>query len=155
MGYNTLKRECMSQFKEIQPGDEIKEVIKAAFDTDMDVQGEWGYTKELATIIKNSEGIKQMEHTLAMMRAYIEMNMTLEKEERYGSINLNETNREEQDGFHKVTYEISAMKEDEYAGFIDEYKEGHSKPEFDISDHFKRRKEATLVREVTHWFKLV
>ena len=145
----------MSNFKEIQPGDDIKEVIKAAFDTDIEVKGEWGYTKEFATVIEDSEGIKQVEHTLAMMRAYIEMNMTLEKEERYGSINLNETDREVLDGFHKVTYEISAMKEDEYAGFIDEYKEGHSKPDFDISDHFKRRKEATLIREVHHWFNVV
>ena len=130
-------------------------MIKAAFDADLDVKGEWGYTKELASIIESSEHIKQVEHTLATMRAYIEMNMTLEKEERYGSINLNEKDREEIDGFHKVTYEISAMKEDEYAGFIDEYKEGHAQEGFDISDHFKRRKEATLIREVTHWFKVL
>ncbi|PHR59533.1 MAG: hypothetical protein COA44_00905 [Arcobacter sp.] len=145
----------MSQFIEIQPGDDIKEVIKAAFDTDIKVKGEWGYTKELATAIQGSDQVTQVEHTLAMMRAYIEMNMTLQKEDRYGSINLNETSREEQDGFHKVRYEISAMKEDEYAGFIKEYKEGHSKPEFDISDHFKRRKESTLIREVIHWFKVL
>lgn len=145
----------MSSFKDIQPGDDIKEVIKAAFDADLEVKGEWGYTKKLSTVIENDEQIKQIEHTLAMMRAYIEMSMTLEKEERYGSINLNETNREEEGSFHKVTYEISAMKEDEYAGFIDEYKEGHSKPEFDISDHFKRRKEATLIREVIHWFEVL
>lgn len=145
----------MSKFIEIPPGDEIRKVIKAAFDTDMDVKGEWGYTKELATMISDSEDIQQVEHTLAMMRAYIEMNMTLEKEDRYGSINVNEKQREVLDGFHKVSYEISAMKEDEYAGFIDEYKMGHAKPDFDISDHFKRRKEATLIREVQHWFKVV
>jgi len=144
----------MSNFKEIQPGDDIKEVIKAAFDTEMVVKGEWGYTQELATIIQGSEQVKQTEHTLAMMRAYIEMNMTLEKEERYGSINLNETARESIDGFDKVTYQISAMKEDEYANFIAEYKEGHATPGFDISGHFTRRKEATLIREVTHWFKV-
>ena len=145
----------MNNFMQIQPGDKIKEVIKAAFDTDLEVEGEWGYTKELSTIIENSDEIKQVEHTLAMMRAYIEMNMTLQKEERYGSINLNETHREEEGDSHKVTYEISAMKEDEYAGFIDEYKEGHAQEGFDISDHFKRRKEATLIREVNHWFKVL
>jgi hypothetical protein len=135
----------MSIFKEILPGDDIKEVIKAAFDADLDVKGEWGYSKELASIIQDDEHIKEIEHTLATMRAYIEMNMTLEKVERYGSINLNEKDRVKDGSFHKVTYEISAMKEDEYAGFIDEYKKGHSKPEFDISDHFKRRKESTLI----------
>ncbi|HIC44336.1 MAG TPA: hypothetical protein EYO73_08660 [Sulfurimonas sp.] len=145
----------MSIFKEILPGDDIKEVIKAAFDADLDVKGEWGYSKELASIIQDDEHIKEIEHTLATMRAYIEMNMTLEKVERYGSINLNEKDRVKDGSFHKVTYEISAMKEDEYAGFIDEYKKGHSKPEFDISDHFKRRKESTLIREVTHWFDVL
>lgn len=145
----------MSNFKQIQPGDDIKEVIKAAFDADIEVKGEWGYTQALASVIENSEQIKQVEHTLATMRAYIEMNMTVQKEDRYGSINLNEKDREEEGGFHKVTYEISAMKENEYAGFIDEYKAGHSQPEFDISDHFKRRKEATLTRKVTHWFEVL
>jgi len=145
----------MNDFKEIQPGDDIKEVIKAAFDADLEVRGEWGYSKDLCTIIQESEELKQLEHTLATMRAYIEMNMTVEKEDRYGSINLNEKDRQEDDGFHKVIYEISAMKEDEYAAFIDEYKQGHAQEGFDISDHFKRRKETTLIREVTHWFKVV
>jgi len=142
-------------FKEIQPGDDIKEVIKAAFDTDMEVKGEWGYSQELSSIIEDNESVKQVEHTLATMRAYIEMNMTLEKEDRYGSINVNEKEREEKDSFHKVSYEVTAMKEEKYAFFINEYKQGHSKPEFDISDHFKRRKEATLLRQVTYWFKVV
>jgi len=150
----------MKNFQEIKPGDDIKEVIKAAFDADLEVSGEWGYTKELATIIKDSQiPVNQAEHTLASMRAYLEMNMTLEKEERYGSINLSEKDRveEKEEGrlFHKVSYEISAMKEDIYADFIKEYKEGHSKPDFDISDHFKRRKEATLLRDVIYWFEIL
>jgi len=148
----------MSDFIQIQPGDDIKKVIKAAFDADLDVSGEWGYTQELATVIDDSEQVSQLEHTLASMRAYIEMNMTLEKEDRYGSINLNEKDREElqtDEGlFHKVDYEVSAIKEDLYADFINEYKEGHATPGFDISDHFKRRKVATLIRDVVYWFKI-
>jgi hypothetical protein len=155
-----VKKEIdMPSFQEIKPGDDIQEVIKAAFDAELEVSGEWGYTKELASVIKDSEHINQVEHTLASMRAYIEMNMTLEKEERYGSINLNEKDRvevkDDSKRFHKVTYEISAMKEDVYADFINEYKEGHSKPSFDIGDHFKRRKEETLLREVIYWFEVV
>ncbi len=149
----------MKNFQEIKPGDDIKEVIKAAFDAELAVSGEWGYTKELATMINDSQTpLNQVEHTLASMRAYLEMNMTLDKDERYGSINLSEKNRVEvqEDArlFHKVSYEISAMKENVYADFIDEYKQGHSKPDFDISDHFKRRKDATLLRDVIHWFEI-
>ena len=84
--------------------------------------------------------------------------MTREKEDRYGRINLKEKDRVEvKDGnklFHKVTYEISAMKENVYADVINEYKEGQSKPDFDIRDHFKRRKDETLLREVIYWFEI-
>ena len=148
----------MSEFIQIQPGDDIAKVIKAAFDADLQVTGEWGYTQDLASVIENSAQVKQLEHTLASMRAYIEMNMTLEKEKRYGSINLNEKDREEikdEEGlFHKVSYEVSAMKEDVYADFINEYKQGHATVGFDIGDHFKRRKEATLIRDIIYWFRI-
>ncbi|HFD14222.1 MAG TPA: hypothetical protein ENJ34_02860, partial [Epsilonproteobacteria bacterium] len=56
--------------------------------------------------------------------------------------------------YDKVTYEITAMKESIYTEFIKEYKEEYGKTTFDLNAHFKRRKEATLHREVTHWFSL-
>ncbi len=91
------------------------------------------------------------------MRAYIEMNMTLPEEERYGSINPKEIEREsfsEADSLYdKVTYEVSGMKENLYADFINEYKNNAEKPGFDLADHFNRRKEATLKRTVVHWFE--
>jgi len=46
------------------------------------------------------------------------------------------------------------MKEDLYTAFIKEYKEGYGKENFDLIEHFKKRKEATLTREVTHYFKV-
>ena len=46
------------------------------------------------------------------------------------------------------------MREETYAAFIDEYKEGYGKGSFDMEDHFKRRKDATHKREVTHWFDI-
>jgi hypothetical protein len=102
--------------------------------------------------------IDQFEHTFAPMRAYIEMNMTLTKEERYGSINPHEIKREEIREadlvYDKVTYEVTGMKEDLYAFFIDEYKANSEKPDFDLADHFNRRKEATLKRTVEHWFEI-
>ncbi len=149
----------MSTFKQITSNNNLKEVIKSAFDTDLDVNGGWGYTQSLSTVIEETElSAIQLEHTLSSMRAYIEMNMTKEKAERYGSINLNETSREQiqKDGFtyDKVVYEITAMKEDTYALFIKEYKKGYGTEGFDLNEHFKRRKEATLTRVIIHWFEV-
>ncbi|MEY3001864.1 MAG: hypothetical protein RLZZ428_239 [Pseudomonadota bacterium] len=149
----------MSLFVPIANGDDIKEVIKTAFDADLPVAGSWGYTQEAPTIIlQTSQPLTQLEHMLASMRSYIEMNMTLPPQERYGSINLNESNRVQIQSNHtlydKVSYEITAMKEETYNAFIQEYKEGLGNEGFDIADHFARRKAATLTREVTYWFAI-
>jgi len=149
----------MSTFKTLSCNGDLKEIIKAAFSTDLDIDGAWGYTKELATQIKNTDiPMHQFEHTFASMRAYVEMNMTCEKEDRYGSITLNETSREsltlDTVNYHKVTYEVTAMQESIYASFIQEYKDNYGEKDFDLSAHFKKRKKETLYRDVTHWFQL-
>ena len=148
----------MPTFSPINSSDPINEIIKSAFDMEVSLSGGWGYTQESATVIHSTNNLpaNQFEHTLATMRAYIEMNMTLVEEERYGSINPNETHREEvvlnHKTYHKVSYEVTGMKEDIYAGFINQYKKGYGTPEFDMSEHFKQRKAATLHRNVIHWF---
>ena len=148
----------MADFKKLNSTDEIKEIIQSAFDTTLDISGNWGYSKEEPTIIHSTDGITRTlyEHKFASMRAYIEMNMTLPKEDRYGSINVNELSREEiieeKKIYDRVTYEISAMREDRYALFIDEYKDGYGKDWFDIDEHFRNRKLATLIREEVYWF---
>lgn len=124
---------------------------------DLDISGDWGYTEASSTVIHSSTNpIVQLEHIFASMRAYTEMSMTREKEARYGSINVNETSRDElsQDtrSYHKVVYEVTAMKEEAYTDFIKEYKEKSEEAGFDMADHFQRRKDATVTREVTHWF---
>jgi len=149
----------MSTFPVLQCDDDLKQIIKAAFDSDLDIKGSWGYTQETATIILSSPApLVQFEHMFASMRAYVEMNMTLAEEERYGSINLNEVAREqipiENLLYDKVTYEVSAMNEKIYASFIAAYKEGYGTEGFDMTEHFKKRKEATLKRKVTHWFEI-
>lgn len=149
----------MSTFKQLEKTDNIKEILKSAFDSDLPVSGSWGYTKDDATFIDTSDiPAPQIEHVFASMRAYIEMNMTLPEEERYGSINLNEQTREEltlnNQTYHKVTYELTAMQEVLYKSFIKEYKEAYGTKSFDLSEHFERRKEATLTRSVIHWFAL-
>ncbi len=144
------------EFKEIEAEDDLKNFIKVVFNADLNVSGAWGYSKELATVIEqsNNGSIAQVEFTLATMRAYLEMNMTLDEDERYGAINLNELSRVVDGKYEKVTYEVSAIKELEYKKFIDEYKEKSEYPDFDMTEHFNRRKEATLKREVIHWFYL-
>jgi len=149
----------MFKFEQLKSDNDLKEVIKAAFDADLSVSGDWGYTQELATIIESSEvPVKQLEHMIASMRTYIEMNMILPKEERYGSINLNEIHREqiaiEPYVYDKVTYEITAMREETYAVFINEYKEGLGTEGFDITEHFNQRKKATITRNEEYWFEV-
>ncbi len=144
------------QFKEIEVENNLQELVKVAFNSDLKLDGAWGYSQALATVIKegNSGSLAQIEFTLATMRAYLEMNMTLSEEERYGAINLQELSRERiDDSYDKVEYEISAIKELEYKAFIKEYKENLEKSDFDMSEHFARRKSATLKRKVLHWFK--
>lgn len=149
----------MITFDQLSDDDKIQEVIKSAFDADIPIDGSWGYTKEASTIITTSDTpYAQTEHMFASMRAYIEMNMTQDETSRYGSINVNELCREEitidTHMYHKVSYEITAMIESLYTIFIKEYKENYGKKDFNLTEHFKKRKEATLKREVTHWFKL-
>ena len=149
----------MIAFEQLQSHNDLKEVIKAAFDADLAVTGDWGYTQELATIIQSTDQpLKQLEHMIASMRTYIEMNMTLPEEERYGSINLNEIDREQKHVgelvYDKVTYEITAMKEKSYTAFIKEYKEGLGTESFDITEHFNQRKKATITRNEDYWFEV-
>ncbi len=149
----------MPSFESIQSQDPIKEIIKSAFDLELDISGGWGYTQKDATVIHSTNGIpvEQLEHTLANMRAYIEMNMTLPKSERYGSINPTEVSREvvvmDTHRYVKVSYTVTGMQEELYADFINEYKKLYGSEGFDMSNHFKRRKEATLTRHVEHWFQ--
>jgi len=149
----------MTTFKRLQENTDIQELIKSTFDTDLPLAGSWGYTQEKASIIEalpDGMPLLQLEHMLTSIRAHLEMNITQEPENRYGAVNANERAREEikseEGSFDKVTYEITAMKEDLYNAFIKEYKEGYGKENFDLNDHFKRREAATLTREVIHYF---
>ena len=149
----------MPSFKQLSCSDDLKNIIKAAFDSNLDITGAWGYTKELSTeIITTDIPLKQFEHIFASMRAYIEMNMTLEAEDRYASINANELSRETLSAdnkiYHKTTYTITAIRESRYAYFIKEYKDNYGKKDFDLNAHFAKRKKETLEREAIHWFTL-
>ena len=151
----------MTTFKQLQEDLDIHDLIKSTFDADLPLTGSWGYSKERATIIEaipQNMTRLQLEHMVTSIRAHLEMNITQEIENRYGAINAKERTREEvksQEGvFDKVIYEITGMKEELYGRFIKEYKEGYGKEEFDLNEHFIRRGEATLTREVIHYFEV-
>lgn len=149
----------MLKFEQLKSDNDLKEIIKSAFDADLAVSGAWGYTQALATIIESIDlPLAQLEHMIASMRAYIEMNMTLQKADRFGNINLNEIDREQEYVgdmvYDKVTYEITAMKEDTYTSFINAYKEGYGTEGFDMTEHFNQRKKATLTRNEVYWFEV-
>ena len=144
---------------QIESNENINEIIQTVFDADLSIDGDWGYTREHATIIKETTmPLPQLEHTIASMRTHLDMSMTRSEEERYGGINLNEIDREEYHSdsqlYHKVTYAITAIKEKEYNAFIEEYKEGYGGKDFDLSGHFERRKKATLEKTEVYWFKI-
>jgi len=151
----------LPSFKEISDPTPLGEIIKSAFDTSLPVSGGWGYTQEGATVLESNRQkipLSQYEHRLISMRSYLEMNMTQEEHTRYGSINVTEISRETYQTdrmiYDKVIYEVRAMPEAMYASFVDEYKTHYGNESFDLDDHFKRRREATLLRNVTYWFEV-
>jgi hypothetical protein len=151
----------MTNFNELPEQENIQKFIKDTFAVDFPLSGDWGYNQEKATVIESlPQGMppKQLQHTLTTIRAHLEMNITQEQDKRYGGINANEKSREiisnDTKVFEKVNYEITAIKEDLYNAFIKEYKAGYESEELDLNEHFKRRKEATLIREIVHYFEV-
>jgi hypothetical protein len=143
--------------KQLEPVDNIQKLIKEVFDVDLDISGGWGYDYKNPLIIKYVTIPKeQFIHMSASMRANIEMNMTLNEDERYGAINLILKNKKEiikdNKTYTVASFKITAINEKIYANFIQEYKDNYGKKEFDLSDHFKRRKENTIIRNIDYWF---
>jgi hypothetical protein len=145
----------MNRFEPISSDDPIRDVIKQAFDMDMVVDGGWGYSADMPIILHaNSMPPKQLQHTLASMRAHLEMGMTLPPDKRYGGSNLPDLCRPAvQQHIEAVTYRVTAMPESDYADFIKIYKEKYGTEGFDMEAHFNARKEATLEREITVLFE--
>jgi len=151
----------MVHFNPLPQETNIQKLIKETFDANLPLSGDWGYSKERATIIDSlpqNMPLSQLQHTLTTIRTHLEMNIMQDPENRYGAINANEKAREQNKSdtgiFDKVTYEITAIKEDLYNTFIKEYKEGYGKDKFDLNVHFQRRKEATLTRKITYYFEV-
>jgi len=145
-------------FEPIAPVDDMAGVIEEVFGVKLDISGGWGYDNNSAVKVNSLDiPIDQFIHTFASIRANIEMNLTLE-EDRYGGINVNFVNGEqieiENKMYDRITFTITAMKETDYAKFIQEYKDNYGKnKDFDMDEHFKRREEATISVEADYWFE--
>jgi hypothetical protein len=147
----------MIDFKEIDKVDNLQEVIKEVFEIELDVAGDWGYNEQRALVIQDSDiPLQQLQHTLATIRAQIEMSLALPEEKKYGSINVQESGREsitkDKITYEVVSFSITAMLKSVYAQFIQEYKDGYGKNDFDIEGHFQQREENTIRRDVKFWF---
>ncbi|MDQ7047299.1 MAG: hypothetical protein Q9M39_06655 [Sulfurovum sp.] len=151
----------MRTFHTLQKSTNIQELIKETFDADLPIAGDWGYSKDSASILTalpHGMPLLQLQHTLTTIRAHLEMDITQEKNHRYSAINANEISREAQQlnglNYQKVTYKVTAIKADLFKKFIGEYKNGYEKESFDLNAHFKKREAATLTREVVHYFEI-
>jgi len=145
------------EFQTLPVVDDISEVIEDVFGVKLDINGGWGYDNTSALIVgKLDTDVDQFIDMFCNMRANIEMNLTLEEQDRYAGINLSFKESKEFEINNKVydivSFEITAMKETVYSQFIKEYKENYGKQEFDLSEHFKKRKESTVTRYVDYWF---
>lgn len=145
-------------FEAIEPVDDIQGVIQDVFGVNLDIEGDWGYEPNRAVIVNSLEiPIDQFLHMFATIRANIEMNMTLEEDDRYGGIKVNFIDGKQFEIDNKtydmITFEITAMKEKDYADFIQEYKDNYGiNSDFDMEDHFKRREEKTISVQADFWF---
>jgi len=147
------------EFKQIELVENISEVILDVFSVKLDISGGWGYSHKDAVIVNSLEmPIDQFLNMFATIRANIEMNLTLEEDERYGGINVHFVDGEqftiENQTFDHIRFEITAMREKEYATLIQEYKDNYGKnSDFDMDAHFQKRKELTIKVESDFWFK--
>jgi len=145
----------MATFPTITNEGDLRAMIARVYETDLAVSGGWGYNRESATQLHPMPFPKaQVQFNLAHMRVYLEMNITQPESDRYGGIDLQEIEREQMGDLERIRYRVTGIPEAKYNAFIDEYKEGYGKEDFDLSDHFARRKAATLTREIEYWFDL-
>jgi hypothetical protein len=147
------------EFKQIEPVDDISGLIKEVFDVKLDISGGWGYDYKTSVVVHSLDtSIDQFLNLFANLRANIEMNMTLEEDDRYGGINVHFLDGEqfsiENKTYDHITFEVTAIKEKEYAKLIKEYKDNYGKnQDFDMDKHFKKREELTIKKVADFWFE--
>ena len=147
------------EFKQITPVDDMSGLVEEVFDVKLDISGGWGYDYKTSVIVNSLDtSIDQFLNLFANLRANIEMNMTLEEDDRYGGINVHFLDGEqftiENKTYDHIRFEVTAMREKEYAKVIQEYKDNYGKNEnFDMDKHFKKREELTIKIVADFWFE--
>ena len=144
------------KFNKLDPVDDLQSFIRQHFDIDLPVKGGWGYDADAPVVVLPHPTLpkNQIEQIFATILANIEMNLMFEKGEGFSGINVKEISRNEMGEIERVEYEITAMPEKRYADFIEEYKEGYGKDDFDLEDHFRRRDAETIRRVINLYFKV-
>lgn len=148
-----------NMFEKIDLVDDLSGVINDIFQVELDIDGGWGYDNNNPVIVNSLKmPINEFLDMFAMIRSNIEMNLMLDEEKRFSGINVNfiEGKQVKIDNkiFDVLTYEISAIKEKEYAFFIQEYKDNYGKNlQFDLNDHFERRKKSSISIQTDFWFE--
>ncbi|MEA3354718.1 MAG: hypothetical protein U9Q33_12980 [Campylobacterota bacterium] len=147
------------EFDKLPPVDDLAGLLDDVFGVKLNVSGGWGYDNNTALEVGELEvPVDQFIHMFASMRANVEMNLTLEEEDRFGAINVNLKEAKQFDiegkSYDIFTFDITAMPEKVYADFIQEYKDNYGKnKDFDMDDHFKRREQSTVHIESDFWFE--
>jgi hypothetical protein len=147
------------EFKQIERVEDMSGLILEVFDVKLDISGGWGYDNKNPIVVNSLDmPIDQFLNLFANLRANIEMNLTLEEDERYGGINVHFLDGEqfsiENRTYDHITFEVTGMREKEYATIIQEYKDNYGKNEnFDMDKHFKKRKELTIKLVSDFWFE--
>ncbi len=147
----------IKNFEKAQDVENIKETIKNIFDLDLEVSGGWGYNQQSALKIEKIESsFEQFAHTFAIMRANVEMNIMQDESNRYSGLNVHIEDKDEitkDDITYKIiSFKITATQTEQNNKFIKEYKENYGKADFDITEHFLKRKEAAITRTTECWF---
>lgn len=145
------------EFENLSAVDDISGLIEDIFSVKLDISGGWGYNNDSALEVNNIDiPQEQFFQMFASMRANIEMNLTLDENERYSGINVTQLEHKkfelENKEYDVLTFKITGMKEESYNNFIKEYKENFGKKEFDLEEHFKLRELNTIKIESDFWF---
>jgi hypothetical protein len=145
------------KFDQLPAVDDIAGVLEDIFSVKLDISGGWAYDNNSALKVNSlTIPLEQFLHTFASMRANIEMNLTQDEKNRYAGINVNQIEHKEFEIENKqydlVTFKVTAIKEENYNNFIQEYKDNYGKESFDLKEHFENRNKATIEIHSDFWF---
>ncbi|MEA3523226.1 MAG: MOSC domain-containing protein [Campylobacterota bacterium] len=145
------------KFEKAQDVEDIRETIRDIFDLDLDISGGWGYNQQSALKIRKIESsFEQFAHTFAIIRSNVEMNIMQEEANRYSGLNVHVENQEKitknKIDYKVVSFKITATATKQNKEFIKEYKENYGKENFDIQEHFQKRKNSEITRIIECWF---